>query len=173
VTARCRGLVATDDRFDSHFDDALRLFNAAEMPFQAARTALNYGERLRRTGRRREARAQLQAALEIFHRLGAATWAYKTEKELRATGERIRRRDPSAAEQLTPQELQIALAVADGATNREAAASLFLSHKTIEHHLSVIYRKLGLRSRTELARALTAEVAHATGAQKTVGPIQA
>jgi tetratricopeptide (TPR) repeat protein len=108
LAARCCGLVAPDDEFDRHFGEALRLFEAADWPFQHARTALNYGERLRRTGRRREARVQLRTALEIFDRLGAAAWTERTESELRATGERLRRRDPSAAEQLTAQELQIA-----------------------------------------------------------------
>jgi len=157
LAARCRGLVAPDDRFDRDFEDALRLFYAAEWPFQAGRTALNYGERLRRAGRRLDARAQLHTALEIFNRLGAQVWAEQAESELRATGERLRRRDPTAAEQLTAQELQIALAVARGATNREAAAALFLSHKTIERHLSHIYRKLGVRSRTELASLFSAD----------------
>jgi DNA-binding CsgD family transcriptional regulator len=164
LAARCRGLVAPDDAFDCDFDAALRLFDAA--PFEQARTALNYGERLRRAGRRRDARAQLHAALELFNRLGAAPWAERTEKELRATGERLRRRDPSAAEQLTAQELQIALTVAGGATNREAGAALFLSHKTIERHLSQVYRKLGLRSRSELARALGDQVAHTSASRR-------
>jgi DNA-binding NarL/FixJ family response regulator len=93
----------------------------------------------------------------VFHRLGCAPWAERAEHELRATGERVRRRDPTATERLTAQELQIALTVAGGATNREAGHILFLSHKTIEHHLSVIYRKLGLRSRTDLARAIATQ----------------
>jgi DNA-binding NarL/FixJ family response regulator len=157
LAARCRGLVAADDDFDRHFDDALRLLAPLEWPFVIARTALNYGERLRRAGRRREARAQLHTALEVFHRLDCAPWADRAEHELRATGERIRRRDPTATERLTAQELQIALAIAGGATNREAGQILFLSHKTIEHHLSVIYRKLGLRSRTDLTRAIATQ----------------
>lgn len=121
------------------------------MPYQVARTALNYGERLRRAGRRREARAQLHAALEIFNRLGAAVWAGQAERELRATGERLRRRDPTLAERLTPQELRVALIIADGATVREAAAQLFLSPKTTKAHLGRAYRKLGVRNRAQLA----------------------
>jgi DNA-binding CsgD family transcriptional regulator len=164
LAARCRGLVAADDDFEQDFDDALRLFGAAELPFPLARTALNYGERLRRIGRRREARARLHAARDIFDRLGATPWSERAESELRATGERIRRREPTASDQLTAQELQIALAVARGATNREAAATLFVSHKTVERHLSVIYRKLGLRSRSELARVLATEATADTAA---------
>jgi DNA-binding NarL/FixJ family response regulator len=82
-----------------------------------------------------DARPLLRAALELFNRLGAQPWADRAAAELRSTVERVRQRSATAAEPLTPHELQIALAVAAGATNREAGAALFLSHKTIEHHL--------------------------------------
>jgi DNA-binding CsgD family transcriptional regulator len=152
LAERCRGLLADDERFDTHFAAALRLYERAAMPFATARTALSYGERLRRSGRRVESRVQLRAALEIFLRLGARAWADRAERELRTTGEKVRRRKTSATEELSPQELQIGLVVAQGVTNREAGAALFLSPKTIEYHLSHVYRKLGVRSRTELAR---------------------
>ena len=84
-------------------------------------------------------------------------WAERARVELAASGETARRREASAAEQLTPQELQVALIVAQGATNREAGAALFLSPKTIETHLGRVYRKLGVRSRTELARKLASD----------------
>jgi DNA-binding NarL/FixJ family response regulator len=122
------------------------------MPFATARTALSYGERLRRSGRRVESRVQLRAALATFLRLCARPWAERAERELRTTGETVRRHATSATEHLSPQELQIGLVVAQGVTNREAGAQLFLSPKTIEYHLSRVYRKLGVRSRTELAR---------------------
>lgn len=152
LAERCRGLLAADEEFDARFTEALRLHELAGMPFATARSALSYGERLRRSGRRVESRAQLRAALEIFLRLGAQPWAERAERELEATGESVRRRDASVAEELTPQELQIALVVARGATNREAGAALFISPKTVEYHLGRVYRKLGVRSRTELAR---------------------
>src|SRR5262249_59182902 len=95
-------------------------------------------------------------------RLGAAPWAEHAASELRATGERVRRRSDPDTSQLTPQELQVALVVARGATNKEAAAQLYLSPKTIEKHLGSVYTKLGLRSRTQLARVL-AGGAEATG----------
>ncbi|MGB0096925.1 MAG: LuxR C-terminal-related transcriptional regulator, partial [Solirubrobacteraceae bacterium] len=91
-------------------------------------------------------------ALTGFDRLGARPWAERARSELRASGQRIRRGSPHATERLTPQELQVALTIARGLTNREAAARLFLSPKTIEFHLRNIYRKLGIRSRTELVR---------------------
>src|SRR5205085_10613021 len=99
----------------------------------------------------------LRAALETFERLGADPWAERARVELGASGETARRRDPSAAGRLTPQELQVALVVAQGATNREAGAALFLSPKTIDAHLGRIYRKLDIRSRTQLAALLARE----------------
>jgi DNA-binding CsgD family transcriptional regulator len=152
LAARCRGLLAGDDEFEAFFREALRMYALAGMPFAAARTALSYGQRLRRGGRRVESRMQLRHALATFLRLGARTWAESAERELRTTGETVRRRGTSATEELSPQELQIGLVVAQGVTNREAGAKLFLSPKTIEYHLSHVYRKLGVRSRTELAR---------------------
>jgi DNA-binding CsgD family transcriptional regulator len=129
--------------------------------FEVARTRLAYGERLRRTRRRVLARPQLRAALEDFERLGARPWAERARAELAATGETMRRRDPTALDELTPQELQIALLLADGRTTREAAAAVFLSPKTIEYHLRHVYMKLGISSRQELAKALAPTVAPA------------
>jgi DNA-binding NarL/FixJ family response regulator len=106
----------------------------------------------------------LTAALQSFERLGAEPWANRARAELSATGERARKRDVSSSRDLTPQELQIALAVAGGATNREAAAQLFLSPKTVEAHLSNAYRKLDVRSRTELVRLFSRETAIRDGA---------
>ena len=150
TAARCRGILVGGD-FDEHFEEALRLHDRTPTPFDRARTELCYGERLRRARRRAEARERLHSALETFERLNAEPWANRARGELRATGETPRRRDRSGSEQLTLQELQVALKVAVGATNREVATALFLSPKTIEAHLSRVYSKLGLRSRTELA----------------------
>jgi DNA-binding CsgD family transcriptional regulator len=109
---------------------------------------------LRRARRRTEAREQLRAALETFVALGAQPWADRASRELRATGERARRRAPETADELTAQELQVALLTAEGATNKEAAAALFISPRTVETHLNHVYRKLGVRSRVELSRRL-------------------
>jgi DNA-binding CsgD family transcriptional regulator len=146
---RCRGLLARDKTFDRHFLDALELHRLGS--FEQARTGLCYGERLRRAGRRRDAREQLRPALETFERLGAAPWAERARAELRATGERLRAREP-AREELTAQELRIALQATEGKTNRQIAATMFLSPKTVEFHLSRAYRKLGVSSRAELIR---------------------
>jgi DNA-binding CsgD family transcriptional regulator len=160
LAARCRGLLLGEDEFEPHFNDALARHEEAADIFEQARTRLCFGERLRRAGRRKDAREQLRAALHHFEELGAAPWAQRTRAELRATGATLGRRDPTAAERLTPQELQIALQVAEGKTNREVATALFLSPKTIEFHLSRVYRKLGLRSRAELIRRFAGELGH-------------
>jgi len=152
AAARCRGLLASSGQIEGEFEEALRWHDRTPTPFERARTELSYGERLRRVGLRRKARERLRAALSTFERMSATPWADRAAAELRASGESIDPRVPRADEQLTAQELQVALIVAGGATNREAAAQLFLSAKTIEFHLGHIFRKLGLRSRTELAR---------------------
>ncbi|HEY8583475.1 MAG TPA: LuxR C-terminal-related transcriptional regulator, partial [Capillimicrobium sp.] len=131
---------------------ALRHHDRDGQPFERARTELAFGERLRRSGQRVEAREWIGAALQGFERLGARPWAERAQAELRATGRTSRRRDASTADDLTPQELQIAGYVTQGMTNREIAAAMFLSPKTIEYHLRSVFRKLDVRSRTELAR---------------------
>jgi DNA-binding CsgD family transcriptional regulator len=156
ATARCRGLLAGDD-FEDAFTTALEWHERTPTPFERARTELVLGERLRRAKRRSDAREWLRRALETFERLGAVAWADRARTELHATGETLRRRDETSFQHLTPQELQVALLVSEGATNREAGTALFLSPKTIERHLSHIYRKLNVRSRTELARAVASE----------------
>ncbi len=146
---RAQGMV--EDSFEPVFEEALSLHARTPDVFETARTHLAYGERLRRARERVHAREQLRAALTLFERLGAEPWARRTRGELGASGESLRRRDPTQADQLTPQELQIALLLASGRTTREAAAALFLSPKTIEYHLRHVYLKLGLNSRDALA----------------------
>jgi DNA-binding NarL/FixJ family response regulator len=104
--------------------------------------------------RRADARIQLRAAEEAFAEMGAALWQARAWEELAASGERRRAADESERDRLTPQEMQVARLVSTGSTNREVAAQLFLSEKTIEAHLGRIFRKLGIRSRTALAAAL-------------------
>jgi len=157
AVARGHAMLASDDELDRSFGRALERWASPESSLDHARTQLCYGERLRRAGRRSDARAQLRAALDTFERLGSDAWAIRARSELEASGETARRRGPVLTDQLTPRELQVALAVAGGCTNREAGASLFLSPKTVELHLSRIYRKLGIRSRTELARRFAAD----------------
>jgi DNA-binding CsgD family transcriptional regulator len=160
--ATCRGRGLIDDAIDRHFGEALALHEPQGRPFERARTRLAYGERLLRAGRRTDARVQLERALSGFDDLGADPWARRARDELAATGARARSRRPAPSGELSARELQVAESVAAGLTNRETAARLFLSEKTIERHLGSIYRKLGLRSRTELAaRMASPEAPHA------------
>ena len=166
IAARLRGLVAVDvAQADGHFEEAIERGAELRRPFELARTRLLYGEHLRRSRRRLDARTQLRAAQTGFEALGAAGWAERARAELRASGETARRSPATGTAQLTPQELQIAGFVMDGASNRDVAAQLFVSRRTVEHHLSRIFSKLGISSRNELARAL-AEQAPEASAQR-------
>jgi DNA-binding CsgD family transcriptional regulator len=154
--ARCQGLLAQAGDFEHCFQEALDLHERTPDGFETARTRLAYGARLRRERKRVRAREELDEALEMFEGLGATPWASQARAELAATGATARRRDASTLDDLTPQELQIARLLADGSTTREAAAAIFLSPKTVEYHLGHVYRKLGIRSREELAAAFKA-----------------
>lgn len=150
AAARCRGMLAADGDVTA-FAEALTLFEELASPFERARTELRLGERLRRIRRPAEAREPLRSALSTFEVLGAAPWVERAQAELTATGDRARRRLPVASEGLTPQEIRIASLVAEGATNRQIAATLFLSPKTVAYHLAKVFEKLGLTSRAQLA----------------------
>ncbi|HJU80263.1 MAG TPA: AAA family ATPase [Acidimicrobiia bacterium] len=152
VGHRAIGLASEEEDFRDPFESALAIHETLPTPFDLARTELAYGERLRRAKKRDEARRHLRRALEIFEGLGAAFWIERTRSELQLSGETLQQ--PRTVASLTRQERQVAKIVAGGATNREAAATLFVNHKTIEYHLGNVYRKLGVRSRTELANAL-------------------
>jgi DNA-binding CsgD family transcriptional regulator len=143
--AHCRALLAEGETARSLFEEALTLHARSRRPFERARTELAYGEFLRRGRRRVDARTHLQAALDRFEQLNARPWAERARLELR-------KRDPSTALQLTPQEIQVARFVARGLHTREVAAQLFLSTRTVDFHLRNVFAKLGISSRTELAR---------------------
>ncbi len=141
------------------FTKALSACEGRSMPFERARTLLCQGESLRRARQPAAARDPLRGALIIFRSLGAQPWTARTATELTAAGVRgpagdRPRRGTTQLDELTPQELQIARAVGRGLNNVEAAAALFVSRKTVEAHLTRAYRKLGVRSRTELTRVL-------------------
>ncbi|MEV4543209.1 helix-turn-helix transcriptional regulator [Micromonospora echinaurantiaca] len=156
LLARCRGLVESSE---DAFAEALRLHTN---PFEAARTALLLGERLRRAQRPGEARAHLRMAWETFERAGARPWARRAQGELRAAGESGQAPPPAVLDALTPQELRIAGLVADGLSSKQIAAQLILSPRTVEYHLYKIYPKLGIGSRTELARLVVLQKAPVT-----------
>ena len=154
VGERCRGLLAADPEVaDRHFRAALRAHADAARPWEIARTHLAYGERLRRDRRKNQARPQLRAAREMFERLSARPWADRAAAELRAAGEQS---DAAPAVDLlaalSPQELQIVKLAHAGMTNREIAARLFLSPKTVSYHLYRAFPKLNVANRGQLAR---------------------
>ena len=152
--ARAVALTGPDADLDEQIGVAFAYHARTLDAYELARTRLGLGSRLRRLRRRTDARPLLREALATLEALGATPWANQAAAELRATGETAHRRDASAAERLTPQEVQVATMLAAGRTTREAAATLFLSPKTVEYHLRHVYVKLGIRSRAELADAL-------------------
>ena len=152
LVMRCRGLVSSGFEADASFQAAVSAHSALVRPLDHARTLLLYGEYLRRERRRIEAREPLRTAMEACDRLGAVLWAERARTELRATGETARKRESNSFDQLTRQELQVLRAVSQGTTNREVAAQLFISPRTVDHHLRSIFQKLGISSRSELIR---------------------
>ncbi|MGI5493755.1 ATP-binding protein [Microtetraspora malaysiensis] len=149
LLARCRALLEGDEQ---DFATAIDLHQAADRPFDVARTQLLLGEQLRRERRKQEARTVLREAADTFERLGAVPWLERASSELRATGESLfMSADAALLSRLTPQELQVVRLAATGASNKEIAAQLFLSPRTVGHHLYKAYPKLGVTTRTELA----------------------
>ena len=135
--------------------EALRLLGGTRAVPQLARTHLLYGEWLRRQRRRRDSRDQLRTALDMFEATGLEAFAERTRVELRATGERVRKKVVGEPEVLTPREAQVAALVREGEGNRQIAAQLFVSPSTVDYHLNKIFRKLGVTSRTQLAHRLS------------------
>ncbi|MEA2425669.1 MAG: hypothetical protein QOH13_2079 [Thermoleophilaceae bacterium] len=148
-----RALVADPAEAAARFEEALA-GDLTRWPFQRARIQLAYGQWLRRDRRVAESRAVLRAARDTFDALGSTPWGEQARRELRASGERSRRRLPEARDQLTAQELQIAQLAAQGLSNREIGQRLYLSHRTISTHLYRVFPKLGITSRGELSAAL-------------------
>jgi DNA-binding CsgD family transcriptional regulator len=152
---RCRGLVAAAqgaiDDAASLLEEAVASHDEVHNAFGRARALLALGVVRRRQRQKRAARDSIEAALAGFEELGAATWVERARAELGRIGGRTR------TEGLTPAERRVAALVAEGRTNREVAAALFLGERTVETHLSHVYAKLGVRSRAELARTFRAD----------------
>jgi DNA-binding CsgD family transcriptional regulator len=151
IEARVRALSSEGDVAETQYRASIWHLSGTRVRLELARTQLLYAEWLRRERRRLDARSQLGTALEAFTSMGAEAFARRAERELLATGEHARKRTVETLDQLTPQETQIAGLVAKGHTNREIAAQLFISPSTVEYHLRKAFRKLGVRSRTQLA----------------------
>jgi DNA-binding CsgD family transcriptional regulator len=154
IEARSRALVAVGDAAEALYREAIDRLRPTRLRLDLARAHLLYGEWLRRQRRRLDARTQLRIAHELFSDFGMEAFAERTRIELQATGERARKRTLDTLDELTPQELQISRLAAQGNTNREIAAQLFISPSTVEYHLRKAFRKLDVKSRTQLAQRL-------------------
>ncbi|MGH3162494.1 MAG: helix-turn-helix transcriptional regulator, partial [Streptosporangiaceae bacterium] len=151
IEARCRGLLSDDEAL---YRESIERLARSRAAIELARSRLLYGEWLRRENRRIDAREQLRAAHEMFSRMGAGAFAERARRELSATGETVRKRTVETVDELTAQEAQVARLAAQGRTNPEIAALLFISPRTVEYHLHKVFPKLGISSRRELRRAL-------------------
>jgi DNA-binding CsgD family transcriptional regulator len=148
--ASARALLADNEQAESLFAEGIERLGRAQIVLHEARTRLSYGEWLRRVNRRLDARQQLNAANEMFTKMGAEGFAERARRELIATGEKVRKQQLSSGDQLTGQEAQIARLAADGLTNSEIGAQLFISTHTVEWHLRKVFVKLGITSRRQL-----------------------
>ena len=152
VAARSHAMVAQDRNPGDLYAEAVERLGRTRVAVDLARSHLLYGEWLRRERRRLDAREELRTAHEMFTRFGMEAFAERARVELRAGGERARKRTVETLDQLTPQESEVARLAAEGKTNKEIAAQLFISPSTVDYHLHKAFRKLGVKSRTQLAQ---------------------
>lgn len=164
LLARSEAVMAPRDSAEGNFLDAIELLAESTMSLQQGRARLLYGEWLRRERRHIDARDQLRLAHDMFASMGADGYLERARIELSAAGDHVPKRDVGASSDLSPQEAQISELVAQGSTNQEIATQLFISQRTVEYHLHKVFRKLGIKSRTQLARLILEE-----GRPKTVG----
>lgn len=150
AAASAQALLASSEEAEDLFAAAIEHLECANIVLHLARTRLSYGEWLRRVNRRQDAREQLTAAYEMFTRMGAQGFAERARRELVATGEKVRKQKIGSGDELTAQEAQIARFAADGLTNQEIGAQLFISTHTVEWHLRKVFVKLGITSRRQL-----------------------
>jgi DNA-binding CsgD family transcriptional regulator len=155
IEARVRALLSEGELAESLYRESIVHLSGPRVRLELARTHLLYGEWLRRERRRLDARNHLRTALEAFTSMGTEAFARRAERELGATGERARKRTVDTLDKLTPQEEQVAGLAAKGATNREIAAQLFITQSTVEYHLRKVFRKLDVKSRTQLAHRIS------------------
>jgi DNA-binding CsgD family transcriptional regulator len=154
LEARSRALLSEGQEAEHRYAEAVERFGRTQLRLELARAHLLYGEWLRRGLRRGDARHQLRAAYDMFAVIGAEAFAERARRELRATGEKVRKREVDTQTELTPQEEHIARLARDGRTNPEIAAELFISARTVEWHLRKVFTKLGITSRRGLHGAL-------------------
>jgi DNA-binding CsgD family transcriptional regulator len=154
VEARSRALLSEGRPAEDHYREAIDRLGRTRVRTALARAHLLYGEWLRRERRRIDAREQLRSAHEMFSEMGAEAFTERAARELRATGEYARKRTEDTRGQLTPQETQVANLAADGYSNPEIGAQLFISPRTVEYHLHKVFAKLAIASRGELRHVL-------------------
>jgi DNA-binding CsgD family transcriptional regulator len=154
VQARCRALLCNGEVAEELYHEAIDRLAPTVLRLDLARTHLLYGEWLRRAQRQRDAREQLRVAYGLFSEFGMEGFTTRAEAELHTTGERARKRVVDTRDDLTAQEKRISELAAQGDTNKAIAAQLFISAATVEYHLHKVFRKLGVTSRTQLARHL-------------------
>ena len=152
VEARCRALLSEGEAAEALYREAIERLERTRVRVELARDHLLYGEWLRRERRRLDAREQLRHAHELFTEFGMEAFAERARVELEATGEHARKRTVETRDDLTPQEAQISRLAAQGATNQEIAAQLFVSPSTVDYHLRNAFRKLGVKSRHQLTQ---------------------
>ena len=157
--ARVRALLSDGEAADGFYRESVERLGRTRIRAELARSRLLYGEWLRRQGRRVEAREQLRTAHQMLEEMGMVAFAERARHELRATGETARKRTVGTGDELTPQEAQIARLARDGLSNLEIGTRLFISPRTVKYHLSKVFAKLGISSRSQLDRALPAEPA--------------
>jgi DNA-binding NarL/FixJ family response regulator len=164
IAARSRALLSECEAAEDSYAEAIDRLSRTRLRAELARAHLLYGEWLRRQGRRTDARTQLRTAHEMLDTIGMEAFAERARRELRATGEKVRKRTVEARDELTPQEQQIARLARDGLSNPEIAARLFLSPRTVEWHLKKVFTKLAISSRMGLHDALPSADREATPA---------
>jgi DNA-binding CsgD family transcriptional regulator len=161
LEARSRALLSEGTDAEHRYAEAVERLGRTQLRPELARAHLLYGEWLRRELRRGDARHQLRAAYDLFAVIGAEAFAERARRELRATGETVRKQQVDTYTELTPQEEHIARLARDGRTNPEIAAELFISARTVEWHLRKVFTKLGITSRMGLHDALPTRGKHA------------
>jgi DNA-binding CsgD family transcriptional regulator len=160
VEAYSRALLAEGTAAEELYRESIGRLGRTRMRLPLARAHLLYGEWLRRERRRTEARAQLRTAHDLFEAMGARSFAGRARQELTATGATAHSRRNATLDELTPQEARIARLAGEGLSNPEIAARLYISKGTVDYHLNKVFRKLGIRSRAQLHRALAPVPAH-------------